>query len=240
MSTATKTPLSRALAVAEAFRRLFAGTFNRWEIAGSIRRQRPDVGDVDHVVIPEWGEVEAGGGLFANPIRTNLIWQRADKLIAAGTIVKHLYIGKKGNTHKWGELLRGIDYQGFHHEIWTATPDNWGSALAIHTGPWEFSKELVIGLQRNGYMNHDGYVRNKQAWRCVCGWSGESPTWGPGRMGEFARHHKERGIEVPSCPACKGGKSVAPVEVPCPDEETFFRMAGMAFVSPERRDGGRP
>ena len=114
---------------------------------------------------------------------------RLDQLVAAGTVAKALING----SPRWGERYRRVIFQGIAHDLFAADADNWGSVLAIRTGPAEFSKGLVVGLRRNGYRNQDGYV-----WTCT-------------PEGE-------------------------PIErVACPDERTFFALAGAAWVEPEDR-----
>ena len=78
MSTGSKRTHAIAFADAESFRKLFpAAAFARWEFAGSLRRCRPDVGDIDHVVIPTIAEALVPQGLFGEAKKTsvNLLWQ---------------------------------------------------------------------------------------------------------------------------------------------------------------------
>lgn len=150
MSTGTKIPLDKAMQNAERFRSLFDGTYDRWEIAGSIRRKRPMVGDVEHVVIPRgengsqlWGRVNdllaTDGGLFAGD----------------GALMKAVY---PNGTHRWGNRYRGIVFEGVRHEVFIADKANWGAILAIRTGPAEFSKRLVTDLRTRGYRQQGGYL----------------------------------------------------------------------------------
>lgn len=188
MSTAdAKRPLAAAVDDAEAFRALFPPTaYARWVIAGSIRRNKPHVGDVEHVVMPRMGDV-AGDGLFGEPLAVNLLLHRLDELLAAGTITKHIYPDDKP---RWGPVYRGCEFRGFTHEVFCAFPDNWGAILMIRTGPADFSQRMVDRLLRGGlYRQRDGYLVHVQS------------------------------------------NQVAPV----PDEETYFRMAGMDYMEPDRR-----
>lgn len=209
-TTSTKRPHAAAKADAAEFYRLFpAACFARWSAAGSLRRRCPEVGDVEHVVIPAFGELAVGGTLFAQTQRVNLLWHHLDALVSGGVVTKHLY-GATG--YRWGEKYRGVDFRGHLHELFACEADNWGPTLAIRTGPAEFSKGLVTGLRRNGNRNVDGYV-----WRCnacfLCG---------PDRVNE-------------RCQKCQG-TDLEPIErLSVPDEEAYFKLAGMAFVPPEKR-----
>lgn len=167
MSTATaKRLFADALEDAEAFRAMFPTTcYQRWEFAGSLRRGRSEVGDVEHVVIPEFGDVK-GGGLFGDPKRVNLLWDSLDRIVqAAPDIGKHLYGSTETGAplYRWGEKYRGVDFRGFNHEVFCADADNWGAVLLIRTGPAEFSQRVVTALRDGGmYRQLEGYLRNRE------------------------------------------------------------------------------
>lgn len=172
MSTGTKLPWSDAYANAQEFARLFEGMYAKWTIAGSIRRKRPEVGDAEHVVIPlmmprvidtMFGRVEDGV--------VNRVWDALDLMVATGQAEKAI-CGDPEDPEarpsvKWGSLYRAVLYKGMKHDIFMAEPHegdrpsrNYGSLLAIRTGPWEFSRHLVSVLKQGGRYRHiEGYVR---------------------------------------------------------------------------------
>lgn len=210
-TTADKRALSQATRDAEAFRQLFAGTFDVWEIAGSIRRRKPFVADIDHVVIPR----TAPGvcvDLFKPATPINLLWRRCDDLLASGEITKAVY-GLSGKNC-WGEKKRGVCWRGCTHEINTAEVGNLGSVLAIKTGPAEYSKGLVTGLLRNGRRNHLG-----QVWRCDPCEACRGVTYPPGNQ----------------CGRCDGTRLQCVEVLPCPDEHVYFELCGVVWVEPEKR-----
>lgn len=156
-----KRTYEEALADAEAFKALFnPNDYLRWEFGGSIRRKRPQVSDVEHIIIPAFADVP-GAGLFSEPTTANLLWHRLDGLMPKPSfLTKHVYTDKNGKeTNRWGDKMRGVDFRGFNHELWTTEKDNWGSALTIRTGPWQFSKEMVTRLLRRGFKNEDGCLK---------------------------------------------------------------------------------
>lgn len=157
-ATENKRDLASALADAEDFRALFPpASYERWTIAGSIRRKKASVGDCEHVVMPAFADVADPGDMFATPKRTNLLWARLDELVAAGTVTKHLY--GETRTTRWGEKYRGCDFRGFNHELFTADDENHGAILAIRTGPADYSEQLVTRLKAgNMYRQSGGYV----------------------------------------------------------------------------------
>lgn len=151
MSTSIRRPLAEALKDAHEFRALFPALyFSRWEFAGSVRRGREDVGDVEHVVIP--ANVDAfrikldeltyvPGDIFSDE---NLPFRR------------HVY---PNDSERWGEKVRGVSFRGFAHEIFIADALNFGSVLALKTGPADYSKMLVTKmLARGRFRQQGGYV----------------------------------------------------------------------------------
>lgn len=154
-TTANKRVASVAIEDARALRDLWPlETYVRWHLAGSLRRAKPQVGDVEHVVIPVWREVS--DGLFSQTRTVNLWLKHADKLLAEGRIAQHVY---PNGTHRWGEKYRGISWRGFAHEVFLATPDNFGLIYLIRTGPAEYSQRVVTALKANGTPSVDGQVR---------------------------------------------------------------------------------
>jgi DNA polymerase/3'-5' exonuclease PolX len=166
MSTGDKRPLEQAKRDANDFIALFGrDCAERWEIAGSIRRNKMMVGDVEHVVIPKFAEIESvpDGEMFPQTVRANMLFTRMDKLVEAGTLQKALY--GEAQTARWGERLRGVLFRGFKHEIFIADRRNWGCILAIRTGPSQFSQRMVTAMRRRGTFvqgglngEHRGYV----------------------------------------------------------------------------------
>lgn len=158
MSSGTKIPLADAVLIAKNFLTTLAGTMDRCEIAGSIRRMCQLVSDVDIVAIPKFKTV-AAASLFGDAgcheeSRQNLLWFALDKLVETRQIVKHAHGASL--APRWGETNRSADYKSLCFEFRSATESNWGSKLAIYTGPADFSKRLHPldrTPERTGQMN---------------------------------------------------------------------------------------
>lgn len=169
-----------ALSDAEAFKAMLLPFTEQWTIAGSVRRGSALVSDVDHVVVPKL-EVIGGGGLFGDtPDTVNLLWRELDRLVdhkpdsqeedefgqteadAFEPISKAVKTDKNGKAStRWGMKLRSVHFRGFDHEIYTTTPEAWGIALLIRTGPADFSRHIVTEMQRHGYRAKDGIVERR-------------------------------------------------------------------------------
>ena len=157
MSTAaTRIPLPQAVAEAERFRALFDGTYDRWEFAGSIRRKKPDIGDIEHVVIPRRDERESGD-LYGSMELFNTLRARAEDLISTRRLALHNYsMVDDVERHRFGERYFGVDYGGRLHEVYMCEPDNWGMIMAIRTGSADFCQLLMRRLRANGYQSIGG------------------------------------------------------------------------------------
>ena len=146
-----------ALEIAKDFRGLFnPGTFAKWRFAGSIRRGRSNVKDIEHVIIPVFrdrldmlGQVEG---------RVNLLWEQLDAMVESSRVDKALYRRKDSPklTFRWGEKYRGVDYQGIKHELFLASPENWGVIFGIRTGSALFSQHVVTEMLRGGVYRVQG------------------------------------------------------------------------------------
>ena len=204
--------------------------------AGSLRRRRPECGDVEHVVLPEFAERPAAD-LFGGARRVNLLWERLDGLLAAGAVAKHVY-GAAG--FRRGEKYCGVEFGGRLHEFWTTDRDNRGSTIAIRTGPGGYGRMLVTRLQRHGHVNLGGHVLSKG--RVDCGWSGQEPAWvaaaAPGARGRVTGIVRAPGGPSEAyavCPACSATEAMTMPRVAVPTGEAYFRLCGLPFGPPEQR-----
>jgi DNA polymerase/3'-5' exonuclease PolX len=152
-----KHPLDNAIAAAEGIKMLFGpGAYSQWTFAGSIRRQRDEVGDIDHVVMPAL-EVQPSADLFGTPCDpVNLIWLRLDDLVADPESGVAKATDARGLTC-YGDVVRRVTYRGVRHEFYTATPLNIGVVLAIRTGPADLSRHLVTVIKQAGYECRNGF-----------------------------------------------------------------------------------
>lgn len=109
----------------------------RIEIAGSIRRKKAEVKDIEIVAIPKPFEV----GLFESGIATVVNkWEKV-----------------KGDLPC--KYTQRILPEGIKMDLFFAEPENWGLIFAIRTGSAEYShKVLATGWVKKGYQARDGYL----------------------------------------------------------------------------------
>ncbi len=133
--------LNQAIEIAERVKAQLAPHCDRIEIAGSIRRRKAEVGDIEIVAIPKPYDV----GLFASGIAP---------IVSAWPKVR-------------GELpckyTQRLLPEGIALDLFFATPQNWGYIYAIRTGSAEYVKyRLALGWSLRGFRGRDGLLYNSQ------------------------------------------------------------------------------
>jgi DNA polymerase/3'-5' exonuclease PolX len=131
---------NRALKIAEAVKEQLAPFCHRIEIAGSIRRKKPEVNDIEIVAIP----LPYNTGLFESGVASIINqWQKVK--------------GELPCKYTQRMLPDGIKL-----DVFFAERDNWGLIYAIRTGSADFSHNVLAKRWvRMGYHSIDGYLNHK-------------------------------------------------------------------------------
>ena len=154
MSISTiRIPLVRARQLAEALIADLAPGCERIEVAGSIRRRKPEVGDLEIVCVPKLrlNVLGESDGTHLDPILERL-QERGD--------LKRI---KGGSKYKQYELPA----HGCKLDLFLTTAAQWGLVLLIRTGPAEFSKRFVTRRLLGGLLPNDMSVHGGYLWRKV-------------------------------------------------------------------------
>lgn len=112
----------------------------RVEIAGSIRRKKPEVKDIEIVAIPK----PYDSGLFPSGI-ANVVnqWEKV----------------KGGMEYGKTKYTQRILPSGIKLDLFFAEESNWGSILAIRTGSADYShKVLARGWVGRGFKGEGGHL----------------------------------------------------------------------------------
>lgn len=126
-----------AILIAERVKAELEPHCERIEIAGSIRRKKAEVKDIEIVAIPKPYDT----GLFASGIAT----------------VVNQWPKVKGELPC--KFTQRILPEGIKLDLFFAEPENWGLILAIRTGSAEFSHQvLAVRWVQLGYKSVDGHL----------------------------------------------------------------------------------
>lgn len=148
MSDKVKFPLDDARAVAEALVFSLKDSCERIMIAGSIRREKRMVGDIEIVYIPKYERRPVPGDMFALK-DTSL----ADLAIHRLMELSILDLRENANGHiSFGDknkLMRHIA-SGVPVDLFATTKENWFNYLVCRTGPADLNKEICMRAQKMG------------------------------------------------------------------------------------------
>lgn len=139
-----KMPFDEAFAIANRIVEILQPGCQRIEIAGSVRRKKPEVGDIEIVCVPVILE-EAG------------VWtvSRLDALLPQ----------VKGARLKNGELYKQILLpEEICLDLYITTLAQWGVIFTLRTGSAEFSRRLVTIRQKGGLLPSYLRVREGRVW----------------------------------------------------------------------------
>jgi DNA polymerase/3'-5' exonuclease PolX len=139
--------LDQATAIAQRVKAQLAPHCDRIEIAGSIRRKKPEVGDIEIVCIPKRISIIDLFGVLNEGVRS-LSWSQT--VSGFGTVVKGDPVAGKYVQVDLGEI---------NLDIFTARPENWGLIYAIRTGSVYFAR-CVLGRAwvMAGYKSENGML----------------------------------------------------------------------------------
>jgi DNA polymerase/3'-5' exonuclease PolX len=150
MSDKKRYPLATARQRAECLLKMLAPVCERIEIVGSIRRQRPDVGDVELLLVPR--EEMIRDGLFDQK-RIDLADIRVEQLLKRGVLEKRLNTAGFPTWGKQNKLAVHV-WSGIPVDIFATTAAGWFRSLVIRTGPKELNITLIKSAAKSGVRIH--------------------------------------------------------------------------------------
>jgi hypothetical protein len=126
----------------------------RVEVAGSVRRHEPFVGDIEVVAI-----AQHLGGMFPGQLGHSLLEIRLENLVGRGKLLDG---GLNGPRQKRFAVPA---VAGLMLDLFIVPPEEWGVQLAIRTGPAEFSRALVTQRAYGGRLSDQHVVHQGRVWR---------------------------------------------------------------------------
>lgn len=153
--------ISDAKKLADQLADLMSPYCERIEIAGSIRRYKSDVKDIELVASPKWIVEPDASDLYGGMIRTNLLWEH----LHAGRDIQWIKPGVP-DAIPWqikpdGKYWRGLLPEDIKLDLFLASRDNFGIIYLIRTGSADFSAATVTHAKRIGKPCVGGYLTNE-------------------------------------------------------------------------------
>jgi len=137
---------AKALAIAQELVTQFEPLCQRIEIAGSIRRQKPEPGDIEICAMPKLKP----SGLFGDPV----------------SVLEGFDYSKFGQIIKGGQRYIQLDLpEGIKLDLFLVLPPaQWGVIFALRTGPDSFSRKCVTQRCKGGMLPSYLRVEHGAVW----------------------------------------------------------------------------
>lgn len=147
MSDGTRIPLADGAALACRFIAQIADVCERVAIAGSIRRGKASVGDVEIVVRPAQGFEE-----------------RIAALLKSGVVRPRLNV--RGNKIAVGKRYKALLMDNIPVDLFVVLPDrDWGPTMLLRTGPGDANQVLVTASGRINSNGDRGIAPDGLTWK---------------------------------------------------------------------------
>lgn len=125
----------------------------RIQIAGSLRRSKPEVKDIEILAIPRPADRIVERDLFGEIIAESFHCHLEKEL--ARRLADDSWPWRKDfRSPRWGKRYKRLRHErGICCDLYLTDPQRWGYQLAIRTGPAKFSHAIVtIGLRRGWHF----------------------------------------------------------------------------------------
>jgi DNA polymerase/3'-5' exonuclease PolX len=168
-STKSRIPLGRAERLAEQIVDLLAASCERIEVAGSIRRRKEQVGDIEIICVPKLVPGLDQVDLFGAPVRaaqaTNLLDGQIAGYLGGAPFGPFQHRLDVNGRKSCGERYKRLTYLDVPLDLFSVLPPaQWGVLYTIRTGPAEFSHRLVTPRLQGGWMPSGMRVQDGALW----------------------------------------------------------------------------
>lgn len=176
MSQGRALPHATAMVVAERLLEVLAPACDRIEIAGSLRRRKPEVHDIELVAVPRF-EDRAGADLWSTRAAIDRLEERLGRLMFNGYLSARPVENRRADGSidiqtKLGPAFKAlITPDDVPVDLFVVRPPaTWGCIFALRTGPGTWNTRLVTDCKAIGRK-----VEGGQVWR----WAGSRWVAGP-------------------------------------------------------------
>jgi DNA polymerase/3'-5' exonuclease PolX len=135
---------AHALTVAKALCEVLKPVTTRLIVAGSLRRRRETVNDVEILFVPRFEERKKD---MFDTEQVDLAAEAINDLLDRGELTRRPSVT---GSFTWGPKNKLALYQGAKVDFFTTTDANWWNALVIRTGSLDMNLELTTGAQKLG------------------------------------------------------------------------------------------
>lgn len=153
MSAGVVIPAEQAHAAAEDLIEILRSSCQRIEIAGSLRRGKSEVHDLEIVAEPRYAE-QNGGDLWGTTVETDLLEVGVQLARQTGVLrLRDVEIHRKDGSVEIGKRdgasYKALEFRGLPVDLFIVRPPaDWGVIFTIRTGPADWSHRLVTDCQR--------------------------------------------------------------------------------------------
>jgi DNA polymerase/3'-5' exonuclease PolX len=151
MSDKKKHPARIARAVADKIVEALKPVCMRIEIAGSLRRQKAEVGDIEILYIPKTTLIPDPQDLFGDrKIEVNAADLIIHTLIARGSLAKRTNVLDRESWGQWNKLAVAVKTD-IPVDFFATTERAWWNYLVCRTGSSEMNTRIAVAAKFKGY-----------------------------------------------------------------------------------------
>lgn len=155
MSTTTA-PMSMrtARAVASEMVEALRPYCERIAVAGSIRRGREWINDIEIVAIPKSTVKQPDVDIFGEPLWKPTVVRDPGFIMVVDSLANRIVRGKVSD----GRYVQFFTGEGVKVDLFMCAPDTWGYIMAIRTGSAEFMRMVAARWVQLGYKGVEGQL----------------------------------------------------------------------------------
>ena len=162
MSDKPKFPAATAMAVADSLVHFLRPFSDRIIVAGSLRRLKAYVGDVEILYIPKFEERKHPEDMFIMRFE-NLVDEQIAELEKTGVLERRKNVNGSEMFGPKNKLMRHIA-TGIPVDLFATTADAWFNYLTCRTGPADSNTRICVAAQRKGWKWNpygNGFTNNR-------------------------------------------------------------------------------
>lgn len=161
MSGERRMPLNQAERLAEELMELLRPACKRIEVAGSIRRRKADVGDIEILAAPKTVQAVDMWGIAIPGLHSNALEDLCGRLLARGVLSTRETNGRGA----WGERYKRAAFGGMALDLFAVLhPAQFGVLMLLRTGPADFSRRFVTPRRQGGMLPEWVQVKDGAIW----------------------------------------------------------------------------